>query len=114
MVVNVVPYAMRREMVATSEGFPPGKSEIDQVGLRTAPAMLVAPPLLVDARVAFECRLDRVIDFGSTSLIVGRVVRFHADDEVLEDGRVSFRKLRPIGRLGGRQYLDLIDGVMEI
>lgn len=114
MVVNVVPYDLRREMVATAEGFPPGVSEIEEVGLRTAPAELVSPPLLVDARVSFECQVDRVIDFGGTSMIVGRVVRFHADDELVEDGRVSFTKLRPIGRLGGDQYLDHLEGVVRI
>ena len=114
MVVNVVPYAMRDEMAATAGSFAPGVSEIEEVGLRTAPAEVVSVPLLVDARVSFECKVDRVIDFGGTSMIVGRIVRFHADDELVEDGRVLFRKLRPIGRLGGDEYLDWIEGVMEI
>jgi flavin reductase (DIM6/NTAB) family NADH-FMN oxidoreductase RutF len=114
MVVNVVPYALKDEMVASSESFPPGVSEIEEVGLRTSPAELVTPPLLADAGVSFECTVDQVIDFGGTSMIVGLIVRFHAADDVVVDGRVSFTKLRPIGRLGGNEYLDCVEGVMEI
>ncbi len=114
MVVNVVPFAEREAMVACAEAFPPDVSEVEEVGLRTAAAEVVAPPILVDAKVSFECVVDRVIDFGATSLIVGRVVRFHAADEILVDGLVSFEKLRPLGRMGGKEYLDCVEGVMEI
>jgi flavin reductase (DIM6/NTAB) family NADH-FMN oxidoreductase RutF len=114
MVVNVVPYALKDEMVACAAGLPPGESEIEKVGLAVSPAEMVKPPLLTDAKVSFECLVDQIIGFGGTSMIVGRIVRFHAADEILAEGRVSFAKLRPLGRLGGLQYLDCERGVFEI
>jgi flavin reductase (DIM6/NTAB) family NADH-FMN oxidoreductase RutF len=114
MVVNMVPYALREEMVATSRAYPPGVSEVEEVGLTVASSEVVAPPRIADSPVAFECEVERVIDFGGTSMIVGRVVRLHLADEVLADGLVDFKKLRPLGRLGGIQYLDVERGVIDL
>ena len=40
------------------------------------------------------------------TVVFGEVVGVHIDDSVLVDGRVDFLKLRPIGRLG---YLDFVE-----
>jgi flavin reductase (DIM6/NTAB) family NADH-FMN oxidoreductase RutF len=52
--------------------------------LPTLPARVVDGVLLEDASAHLECRLDRFVhDFGSNSLIVGRVVAAHVDKETL-------------------------------
>lgn len=114
MVVNMCPFDLRDQMVGCSKDFPPGVSEIEKLRIETAPSETVEPPRIVGAKVSFECSVERIIEFGGTSMIVGRVLRFVAADDVLEDGRVSFGKLRPLGRLGGLEYLDLEEGVLEI
>jgi flavin reductase (DIM6/NTAB) family NADH-FMN oxidoreductase RutF len=114
MVVNMVPYDLREEMVRSSRPYPPGVSEVEQVGLETAESQVVAPPRLAASPVNLECEVERTIDFGGTTMIVGRVVRFHLRDDVVENGLVAFEKLRPLGRLGGIEYLDHLEGVVEI
>ncbi|MHC4862224.1 MAG: flavin reductase family protein [Planctomycetota bacterium] len=114
MVVNVVPYSLREAMVACSKEYPPDVDEIAEAGLATAPSDLVAPPRLTGSPVNMECRVVRIIPFGGTSMIVGEVVRIHAAEEVLEDGLVAFSTVRPVGRLGGAEYLDHEVGVFEI
>lgn len=48
-------------------------------GISTFPAVEVDAPLLEDAYLWLECRLDRIVDgFGDSSLVAGRVVTAHA------------------------------------
>jgi len=37
------------------------------------------------------------------------VLRFHVDDSVIDQGRVDPDKLRPIGRMGGIDYVRTTD-----
>ncbi|MEN8148392.1 MAG: flavin reductase family protein [Planctomycetota bacterium] len=115
MVVNVVPRDQAETMVATSRDPGPGVSEVEELGLDLADSTAIATPRLAASPVALECTVDRTIDFGGTTMIVGAVVAVHVDDEVAaEDGTVDFGKLRPVGRLGGFGYLDPEDGWFEI
>jgi flavin reductase (DIM6/NTAB) family NADH-FMN oxidoreductase RutF len=40
---------------------------------------------------------------------MGEVLRFHVDDSVLKEGRVDPDRLRPIGRMGGIDYVRTTD-----
>ena len=40
----------------------------------------------------------------------GMVVAVHIDDAIIVDGRVSIERLRPVGRLGYRDYAVVHDG----
>lgn len=113
-VVNVVTRDLAEVMVATSASFDPGVSEMEETGLTPAPSETVRTPGIAESPVRFECTLDRSIDFGGTSMIVGKVERIHAADAVFADGAVRFADLRPVGRLGGLAYLDPVDGEFEI
>jgi len=46
---------------------------------------------------------------GGGSLVIGEVLRFHVDDSVIDQGRVDPDKLRPIGRMGGIDYVRTTD-----
>jgi flavin reductase (DIM6/NTAB) family NADH-FMN oxidoreductase RutF len=114
MVVNVVPRALAESMVATSEDLPPEESEVGRFGLATAPSDRVRPPRLADCPVNFECRVERVIPFAGTSMVAGRILLVHVRDDLLREGAVDFAGLRPVGRLGGIDYLDPVEGVFPI
>jgi flavin reductase (DIM6/NTAB) family NADH-FMN oxidoreductase RutF len=113
-VVNVVPADLARTMVATAAEFEPGESEVEELDIPTDPSDVVSPPRIRGVPVSLECEVDRTIPFGTTTMIVGRVLLFHIRDEVYEDGRAAFSRMRPIGRLGGFSYLDPVDGELEI
>jgi flavin reductase (DIM6/NTAB) family NADH-FMN oxidoreductase RutF len=40
---------------------------------------------------------------------MGEVLRFHVDESVIDGGRVNPDKLRPIGRMGGIDYVRSTD-----
>jgi len=109
-VVNVSPKALAKEMVQTSGEYGPEVSELDEVGLGTAPSRKVKPPRIASSPVHFECRLQQEIPVGrdgATSLILGEVVHVAADDAVLDArGNVDPAKLSLLGRLGGQEYVD--------
>ena len=89
-------------------------------GLTPAPSRLVAPPRVKESPVAFECRYWRTIELpgkngapGTHAIVLGQVVGVHIADEVIVDGRVDVTKLKPIARLGYRDYA-VIDEVFSL
>ena len=52
----------------------------------------------------------KIVDLPSTpsnepnTMIIGNVVGIHIDDDVITDGRVDIKKLKPIARLGYSEY----------
>jgi flavin reductase (DIM6/NTAB) family NADH-FMN oxidoreductase RutF len=112
-VINVVSEDFAAQMVACSGEYPPDVSEFNVSGLTPIASDLVKPPRVKESRVQMECRLLQVVtistDPGGGSLVMGEVLRFHVDDGVLDGGSVNPDKLRPIGRMGGIQYVRTTD-----
>lgn len=108
-VVNLVPHRLAEQMNATSALLPHGESEFETFGIASTPSDLVRPPRVAASPVAFECRLDRIVNIGEGPLaahvIFGRILAAHISDDILgADGRPDSRKLDLIGRLGGDDY----------
>ena len=113
-VVNMATYALREEMNATSAYVASGVDELKLAGLETAPSRLVKPPRVAASPIHLECTLYRVVDLPAqparrAALVVGNVVGVHIADEVLTDGIVDVKKIRPIGRLGYMDYVVVAD-----
>lgn len=88
---------------------PPEVSEVELLGLATAPSHVIGVPRLSAAPVAMECRLHRVIPFGDTGseFVVGEVLVYHLREGLLHDGKVETATLNPVCRLGGPNYATL-------
>jgi flavin reductase (DIM6/NTAB) family NADH-FMN oxidoreductase RutF len=93
-------------MVLSSGDFPEEIDEFDLTGLRTAPSILVRPERILDAPVAMEFKVDRILEVGDDpdGLVLARIVLFHVRDDLLDGGRIRADRLHAIGRLGGRGY----------
>ena len=119
-VCSLATYDLREAMNRTSKHVEPHVDEMALAGLSPAPSTVVAPPRVAESPVAFECKYWRTIDLpgidggpGNHAIVLGQVVGIHIDDEALIDGRVDITKLRPIARLGYRDYA-VIDEVFEL
>jgi flavin reductase (DIM6/NTAB) family NADH-FMN oxidoreductase RutF len=90
-------------------------SEVDLLGLETAPSSRIACPRLAAAPVAMECRFRQCLEFGETRsrLIVGEVLAFHIRDGLLAEGKIETRALDPICRIAGPNYATLGEIVTE-
>ncbi len=106
-VVNVVPAAIWERMVEASGDWPHETSEFDVAGLTPVPSVRVRAPRVAECPLAFECVVHQEVPLGDASFVVGRIVLVHADDSVIEDGRVLIQALNPVARLGGDEYARL-------
>ncbi len=109
-VVNLVPFALAEPMNLTATPLPHGESEFEKFGIASTPSSQVRPPRVATAPVAFECRLDRILNFGegpgSSNVVFGTIVCAHISDAVLTpEGAVDPAKLDTIGRMGGDNYV---------
>jgi flavin reductase (DIM6/NTAB) family NADH-FMN oxidoreductase RutF len=107
-VVNVVTFAVAEAMNLTSGEYDSSVDEFALAKLTTRPSQLVRPPQVAESPVSFECKLNRIIDFGtepgSSSLVIGEIVCVHFEDSVLKEGRLDSNSLDLVGRMGGTQY----------
>jgi flavin reductase (DIM6/NTAB) family NADH-FMN oxidoreductase RutF len=111
--VNIVNERLAEQMVQTSGDYGYGVNEFEKAGLTRMKSDMVAAPRIQGAPVQMECRVSRLVEIpeARTLLIVGNVLRFHVDAEVMDPstGLVDIRKLKPVGRLGGKQYCRVHD-----
>lgn len=109
-VVNVATWDLREAMNASSHPAAPDVDEFALAGMTAAPCRLIAAPRVAEAPISLECRHHQTIDLpaegprGRNVLVIGRVVGVHVDETVLTDGCIDIAKLRPIARLGYRDY----------
>ncbi len=108
-VVNIGHGGQMHAIHESSVEHAPDVSEAALLGLATAASTTIRTPRLADAPVAMECRLERVVEFGSTGaeFIVGEVTMFHIRDGLYRDGKVQTRELDPVCRIGGPNYATL-------
>jgi flavin reductase (DIM6/NTAB) family NADH-FMN oxidoreductase RutF len=107
-VVNVVTFGVTEAMNLTSGEYDSSVDEFALAKLTTRPSQVVQPPQVAESPVSFECKLNRIIDFGtepgSSSLVIGEIVSIHIEDNVTKEGRLDGNALDLIGRMGGIQY----------
>lgn len=108
-VVNVVDATLGNAMALTGLPYPPGTSEFEEAGLTESVSDRVSAPRVGEAAISMECVLEKTLQMGSATMIVGRVVSMHVrDDLLLTSGRIDIAGLRPLGRVGG-QYAVVAD-----
>ena len=110
-VYNMATWAQRSQMNETALITERGADEMAKAGLDGLPSRMVRPPRVKGSPVQFECVHHQTIVLpgrtpeSSHHLVIGRVVGVHIDDAALTaDGRVDVLKIRPIARLGYKDY----------
>ncbi len=105
-VANIVSFALRDAMNASSGHYPAGEDEFRRAGLTAAPCAVVAPPRVAEAPASLECRAWKVLDLPGEAnvMVIGEVVGVHIDDAMLREGRVDVTRYAPLARLGYRDY----------
>jgi flavin reductase (DIM6/NTAB) family NADH-FMN oxidoreductase RutF len=101
-VINVVTSTLGNEMQKTSENLPSDVDEFEAAGLTTLDSTIVKPMRVKEAPIQMECQLEQIIQLGSDYLVIGRMVRYHInDDYYLGNYKVDLEKLQPLGRFAG-------------
>jgi flavin reductase (DIM6/NTAB) family NADH-FMN oxidoreductase RutF len=110
-VVNAVTRAMEEGMNASAFGYPPGFDEWTVAAFTPVDSELVRPKRVAESPVQLECKLFQIVKhgtaWGAARYVIGEIVRIHVAETLLEPGARRLKPLRLIGRLGGREYIDL-------
>lgn len=119
-VYNMATWAQKDQMNMTALIVDRDIDEMAAAGLEPLPSRLVRPPRVKGSPVHFECRLHQVITLPGNKpssrhdVVIGRVVAIHIDDAALTaDGRIDIPRLRPIARLGYKDYVS-VDAVFQM
>ena len=111
-VVNLATWKLRKEINASSV---PAPSEVDEFvysGLTKEKSILVKCPRVAESPIHLECRYIQSLNLfsddpnNSNTVVFGEVIGIHIDDRVLANGKVDLLQIRPIGRLG---YFDFVE-----
>jgi flavin reductase (DIM6/NTAB) family NADH-FMN oxidoreductase RutF len=117
-VVNLVSEAIAEAMNLACIDAPADVSEIDLVGLNTAPSTSVKPPKIQDSPVSLECRFVSSVEFGpNQTVIFGRVEHVHVPDDLVLDGPnciIDTPKLKLIGAMHAAKFYSRTADVLEM
>lgn len=104
--VNVVEYAARDAMNASSATLPHGTDEFAQAGIEKAECSEINAPRVGNAPAALECRMTKIVQIEGAANFVcfGEVIGVHLRDDCVVDGRFDVTRYVPLSRLGYRDY----------
>ena len=113
-VVNIVSEDFVKPMVACATDYEKDVNEFEVSNLTPVDSLKVAPPLVKESKVSFECQLNTIVEIGKAEpgagfVVIGTIVMFHVDDKVYKDGRIDLKELNPVGRLAGNSYTRVFD-----
>lgn len=110
-VIHIVDEENVGQINQTAASLPQDESEPELAGLTPVESEAISVPGIKEAKVRLECELERSIPLGGSGadaigcdLVIGRVVRFHIDPHIYEEGRIDPRGLAAVSRLAGANY----------
>tara|TARA_R110002124_G_scaffold43772_3_gene134378 strand:- start:942 stop:1544 length:603 start_codon:yes stop_codon:yes gene_type:complete len=117
---NLATFALKDAMNASSAPLAHGVSEFERAGLTPVPCEMIDAPRVAEAAVVLECEtlevkplVDRAGQAADYTMVIGQVLGIHIDDAYLVGGLLDITLLKPIARLGYRDYA-VIDEVFQL
>ncbi|MCM3652268.1 flavin reductase family protein [Metabacillus litoralis] len=108
-VIHIVDEQIVEKVNTTAANLPPEQSEIELVNLTQINSTKISVPGIKEAKIRMECILEKSLALGGSDepgcdLIIGRVVQFHVENDIYENGRINPSGLAAISRLAGQDY----------
>ena len=117
---NMATYELREAVNKSAEEVSPEVDEFELAGVTKAPSRIVRPCRVAESPIHFECTYHQTIrlpgngTMGTVDVVIGRVIAIHIKEEVIRpDGRIDVLKIRPIARLGYRDYTS-VESIFEM
>ncbi|MGH1356420.1 MAG: flavin reductase family protein [Thalassovita sp.] len=109
--LNVVSYALKDAMNASSQALPADQDEFAHAGLDKGECRTVNCPYVAAAPAVMECKLTQIIELPGENnrMVLGEVTGVHLDDACMVDGVFDVTKFNPLSRLGYRDYSTVRD-----
>ena len=95
-VVHIVDEQNVEKINKTAASLPPDQSEIELAELTPVESVKISVPGVKEAKIRMECSLEHSFELGGVDspgcdLIIGRVVQFHIENDIYENGRIDPR-----------------------
>jgi len=108
-VVHIVDEQNVEKMNLTAASLPPSQSEVQFAELTPVESVKVSVPGVKEAKVRMECVLEYSLELGvkhsdGCDFMIGRVVQYHIESSIYENGKIDPRGLGAISRLAGHDY----------
>ena len=109
VVIHICDYDMVQQVSLASCEYAKDVDEFEKAGFTKEDAMLVKPPMVKEAKIKMECRVNEIKalghEGGAGNLIICEVLRLHIDASILgDDMRIDQKKMQHVARLGGDWY----------
>jgi len=104
---HIVDLPLARAMLIAGLDLPPEEDELALAGVVTRPAQKIGAPVIEDAPVAMECRVERFIDWPERSIILGEILAMRVRPDCLAPGGryANPETFQPIARLHADNYI---------
>ncbi|TDL76078.1 flavin reductase family protein [Peribacillus frigoritolerans] len=108
-VVHIIDEHNVEKINKTAANLPPDQSEIELANLTPVKSVKVSVPGVKEAKIRMECSLEVSLELGDSDatgcdFIIGKVVQFHIESDIYENGRIDPRGLAAVSRLAGNNY----------
>ncbi len=108
-VVHIVDEQNVEKINKTAANLPPNQSEIELAKLTPVESIKVSVPGVKEAKIRMECTLEHSIELGGSDspgcdLVIGKVVQFHIEKDIYQNGRINPNGLAAVSRLAGNNY----------
>ncbi|MEK4905961.1 flavin reductase family protein [Niallia sp. FSL R7-0648] len=114
-VIHIVDEQNVDKINQTAASLAPSESEIELAGLTPIDSSAISVPGIKEAKIRMECVLEHSLELGGTEalpgcdFLIGRVVHYHIDSTLYENGRIDPRGLAAVSRLAGNDYAKIGD-----
>ncbi|MBN2124391.1 MAG: flavin reductase family protein [Deltaproteobacteria bacterium] len=111
-VVNMVSVDLLSAMEFSARPLPCGSDKDSIRGIHWIPAEKIRPYRVQEARISFECTLERIVTVSegpdAGNLILGRIQLVYIRDDLMKNEReVDWAGLEVLGRLSGNRYCSI-------
>lgn len=108
-VIHVVDEQNVEKINETAASLPSNKSEVEKAGLTSIESKKISVPGVLEAKVRMECVLEHSIELGGSDrpgcdVIIGKIIQFHIDEDLYDNGKIDPRGLAAVSRLAGASY----------
>ncbi|MDQ0859514.1 flavin reductase family protein [Bacillus sp. V2I10] len=108
-VIHIVDEQNVEKVNKTAANLPPDQSEIELGKLSPIESVKISVPGVREAKIRMECSLEHYLELGGLDspgcdLIIGKVVQFHIENNIYENGRIDPIGLAAVSRMAGQNY----------
>jgi flavin reductase (DIM6/NTAB) family NADH-FMN oxidoreductase RutF len=108
-VIHIVDEQNVEKINKTAANLPPDKSEVELAKLTPVDSEKISVPGVKEAKIRMECILEHSLVLGGSDSpgcdhIIGKVVQFHIENSIYENGRIDPKVLAAVSRLAGTNY----------